>query len=186
MKIPGMLLAVIVAVVACSGPGVNVGLDWDSCRDKGERWDSVRHACRHGDDDPAGRLVLRDSAARRIGLQKRVLRQVDSLRVPPAVRIQANQLRGDLNGDATHAVRYYAESDAWFVALVPSFSFEGEDPHVVVAFRRDGSRLARLALGSYEAVEVYCPAEGPTHPNASSRDSTDGCRYFHWVGPSPP
>ena len=180
MKISEKSLAVIVvAVAACSGPWTNVGLDWDSCLDQGGQWDSVRRACRTGNDGPTGRLVLRDHAARQLGLQQRVLRQVDSLRVPPAVRIQANRLRGDVDGDSTYAVRYYAESDTRFVALVPSFSFESQDPHVVVVFRPDGSPLTSLALPSYVAVEMFCPAEGPLQPDAGQRDSTDGCRYFH-------
>ena len=186
MKVRGKSLALIVVVAACSGPWTNVGLDWDSCLDQGGQWDSVRHACRTGNDGSTGRLVLRDFAARQLGLQQRVLRQVDSLGVPPAVRIQANRLRHDVSGDSTHAVRYYAESDAWFVALVPSFSFESQDPHVIVVFRPDGSPLTSLALATYAAVEVYCPAEGPLHPEAGQRDSTDGCRYFYGVEPSPP
>lgn len=130
---------------------------------------------------PHGRLLLRDSAARRLGLGTRELREVDSLRVPLAVRRQADELRGAWGGDSASVVRYYAGAGGQLAVLVPTRSFEGEDPHAVVAFGPDGSALARLALSSYEAVEVYCPASGPTHPGASSRDSTDGCRYFHPV-----
>jgi len=159
------------------------GLEVDPCLDRGGKWDAPGRTCRPGGDRPAGRLVLRVSAARQLGLSGRTFVQVDSLRVPSAVRKQANELRGVLGGDTTAEVRYYVESSGQLAVLIPSRSFEGEDPHVVGGFGIDGTPLARVMLPSFGAAEVYCPASGQTHPQASSRDSTDWCRYFRPIIP---
>ena len=156
----------------------------DGCLDRGGRWDSSRQACRFAADAPAGRLRLTDAAARQFGLRERTLAEVDSLRVPPAVRTRVSLLRGELGGDTFEVVRYYAGQDGRLAALIPSSSFEGEDPHVVSVFGRDGS--SRLGLPSYVAVEVYCPASGRMGAHSSARDSADGCRYFHTARPSRP
>jgi hypothetical protein len=131
---------------------------------------------------PNGRLLLRDFAARQLGLRTLEMREVDSLRVPLAVRSQANSLRDSAGGDSASVVRYYAgagEQLAEIAALVPSRSFEGEDPHIVAGFRPDGSPLSTTAHHTFVAVEVYCPVSSRAPPGGSARDSTDGCRYFH-------
>jgi hypothetical protein len=156
----------------------------DGCLDRGGRWDSSRQACRFAAEHPAGRLRLTDAAARRLGLRERTLAEVDSLRVPPAVRTRVNRLRGELGGDTFEVVRYYAGQGGRLAALIPSSSFEGGDPHVVTTFGRDGS--PRLGLPSYAAVEVFCPASGRMGAHGSARDSADGCRYFHTAQPSQP
>jgi hypothetical protein len=157
-------------------------LQIDRCLDQGGRWDYASDSCEFAEPGRVGRLVLRDSAAYQLGLPGRELLQVDSLRVPTEARAQATRLRGELQGDTAAEVRYYAGGDGQFAALIPSWSFEGEDPHVVAVIDARGA-LTRALLPTYVAVEVYCPASGHTQPEASSRDSSDGCRYFHPVAP---
>jgi hypothetical protein len=181
------LLLILAGLIAAGGvaawlvPRVVRSSRADGCVDRGGRWDSSRRACRFAAEGPAGRLRLTDSGARELGLRERMLVQIDSQRVPPMTRTRTNRLRGELGGD-TSAVRYYAGRDGRLLAaLVPSRSFESQDPHVVVVFGHDGSPAA--GLSTYAAVEVYCPASGPTDPQYSARDSVDGCRYFHPLQP---
>ena len=119
-------------------------------------------ACGRGSGAPDGRLTLRAAAARELGLAERALLEVDSAIVPSSARKQANALRTELEG-ASAPVRYYSRpGGASFVALIPSRSFEGTDPHVVAAFAWNQEPKPKLLLRSYEAVEVYCPAAGRT------------------------
>lgn len=182
-----LLLAGATAAVAVAAvwllPSAHTWLKVDLCLDQGGRWDYPGHSCQLTEAGVADRLVLRDSAAYLLGLQGRILRQVDSLRVPLAARAEANRLRIESGGHVTAAVRWYAGPRDQFAVLVPSRSFEGEDPHVIAAFGHDGAPLTQTVLPSYGAVEVYCPASGRTHADALSHDSTDGCRYFRMVAP---
>jgi hypothetical protein len=134
-------------------------------------------ACGCGPGTPDGRLVLRDAAARELGLTERTLIEVDSSTVPAPARERANSLRAELDG-APVPVRYYSTPASEFVALIPSYSFEDNDPHVVSAFASDGEPNLRLTLRTYQAVEMYCPAPKRTNTAGWWRDSTDGCRYF--------
>jgi len=134
-------------------------------------------ACGCGPGTPDGRLVLRDAAARELGLAERTLIEVDSSTVPAPARERANSLRAELDG-APLPVRYYSTPAREFVALIPSSSFERSDPHVVAAFASDGEPSVELMLRTYQAVEMYCPAPERTNTAGWWRDSTDGCRYF--------
>ena len=104
-------------------------------------------------------------------------REVDSLRVPTIVRWKAAKLRDEVHGPPSEPVRFYAATDIVTVALVPSRSFEGEDPHAVVSLDSVGG--VREMRFSQEVLELYCPAGGEIRRHAWSTDGADGCRHFH-------
>ena len=72
------------------------------------------------------------------------------------------------------------------MALIPSRSFEGEDPHVVAAIGAGGKPIRTVLIPSYGAIDVYCPAAGAVDPGSLARDSADGCRYIRLPHATPP
>jgi hypothetical protein len=126
----------------------------------------------------APRIVLRDTAARQLGLAATTLPEIQRAQVPPATRAAAAALRDQLRG-AADSVRFFSADGATYVALIPTLPFEGEDPHVLAAFDAAGGRPSRVVLPTFAHVVSYCPAGRGTPDAASSaRDSADGCRYF--------
>lgn len=170
------ILVAVVAAVWLRRPATE-WLRVDSCSDLGGQWDSAGSICQLPRARPSGRLVLREAAARELGLVERELVQADSTDVPVPVRAHAGRLRSDLSGGDT-AVWYYVAHGGQYAALIPSYSFEGEEPRAVAAFGPDGRPLGGVVLPAYVAVERYCPSTGDRFPGSSARDSTDGCRYF--------
>jgi hypothetical protein len=136
------------------------------------------------DADPKpvrGRVLLQPEAARALGTVNGEMVQIDSAAVPRLVRERATRMRQELEG-GTNPIRYYPADNGRYVALVPSRSFEGEDPHVIASFDQIGKLIG--AQPAYTSVQVYCPAEGVTDKFSSSQDGADGCRYFHSVQPA--
>ncbi len=130
-----------------------------------------------GRPPPEGELRLRAEAAEKLGVSAPVLPEIHSSAVPRPTRTLAEQMRG-LMGGGERAVRYFSADSRTIAVLIPTRSFEGEDPHVVVASHGEGEAAAYPALRTNEAVDRYCPAEGVLGPQAAARDSADGCRYF--------
>jgi hypothetical protein len=128
--------------------------------------------------DASRHLVLNAGGADELGVESGDFPEIDSLRVPMRGRTWVSQLREEVGGASSEPVRFYAAGKGQSIALIPSRSFEGEDPHVLTAIGPNGEPVRRVVIHSFGAIDVYCPGRGRTDSVSSSRDSMDGCRYF--------